>query len=415
VSWSCTGIGVKPMPVISSRVTHPHAPTHPSTTVAWWDASSRCGAGAAHGRSVGSTDASAHANTCRAPCSGARRGRHGGYDAVRSWLHVPRGPMSDGRLTPTAAVTPASIRAGQVVDLAGIATHVWAADLARAEAMAAALRVAMPVPGPPSLEVRFEHRTAPVMRPSGSAPFDIQRDGPGLVFVRGDLGLVARVDPDEIVVSGDASDLVAAFRRVFSFAVAHAFAWRHRHVLHAATLSLDEGCLLVLGPTGAGKSTVALCALHCGWPVLGDDLVALDVDGDRILATALPRPIAAPRELVDNAGAVPIPGDARERLELPPATVTPGTRPVLGVIVTTHAASPASSMLELRSFAVVPIVLASCLVADTAETRQALFPVAVQLSRLPTVELAHGTRSGARIEEGCRLLEQIRTRLQGTT
>jgi hypothetical protein len=318
--------------------------------------------------------------------------------------------MSEGRVTPTAAVTSTSIRAGQVVDLAGIATHVWAADIPRAEAMAATLRVAMPVPGPPSLEVRFENRAAPVMQWSDSTPFEIRRDAPGLVYVRSHLGLVARVTPNEIVVAGDASDLVAAFRRVFSFAVAHVFAARHRHVLHAAALSVDEGCLLVLGPTGAGKSTVALCALQCGWPVLGDDLVALEAIDDCIVATALPRPIAAPRELIDDARAVPIPGDLRERLELPPTTITPGTKPVLGLIVTTHGDTRASSVQEVRPFAVVPIVLSSCLVADTAETRQALFPFVVQLSRLPTVELAHGTRSDGRIEQGAHLLEQIRTR-----
>ena len=67
-------------------------------------------------------------------------------------------------------------------------------------------------------------------------------------------------------------------------------------------------------------------------------------------------------------------------------------------------------MRELRPFAVPPLVLASYLVADNADTRRSHFPLAVTLSRLPTVELAHGTRAGPRLEDGAVLLEQIRTR-----
>jgi hypothetical protein len=320
--------------------------------------------------------------------------------------------VSDPRREPAAgaAVTPSSIRAGQVIDVAGVGMRVWAADDARAEAMASMLRAALPASGPPSAEVRFEDGAAPRIQWSGAGPYEVRRERPDLVSVRSDLGFVARVTPDRVVVVGDAPNLGAAFRPVFSFAIAHLLAWRDRHVLHAAALSVDDGCVLVLGPTGAGKSTVALCALRCGWPVLGDDLVALAPLGDRILATAVPRPIAAPRDLVDDPRAVPVAGDARERLELPPGTTTPGTRRVLGLIVVAHADSPKSTARELRAFAVPPLVLASCLVADSAESRRSLFPLAAALSRLPTVELAHGTRSGTRLEDGAALLEEIRTR-----
>jgi hypothetical protein len=168
--------------------------------------------------------------------------------------------------------------------------------------------------------------------------------------------------------------------------------------------------VLALGPTGAGKSTVAVCALRCGWPVLGDDLVALTPVDDGFLATAVPRPIAAPRDLVDDRRAVPFPGDTRGRLELPSDAIARGTRPVLGLIVVAHADSPNSTMREIRPFAVPPLVLGSTLVADTADACRSLFPFAVALSRVPAVELAHGTRSATRLEDGAALLEQIATR-----
>ena len=342
-------------------------------------------------RLAGATGASANANACHAPWSRGLHGWRGGGAVIGS-------------------VTPSSIRAGQVIDLAGIPTRVWAADLARAEAMASMLRAAYPASDPPTVEVRFEDGPAPEIPWSGDGPYEVRRERPGLVHVRAAHGLVARVTADQVVVLGDAPDLGAAFRPVFSFAMAHLLAMRDRSVLHAATLGVGDGCVLAFGPTGAGKSTVALCALQCGWPVLGDDLVALAPVGDRFLATALPRPIAAPRELVDDGRAVLFPGDTRGRLELPPDAITRGTRPVLGLIVVAHADSPNSTVRELRPFAVPPLVLASSLVADNPDSYRSLFPFAVALSRLPTVELAHGTRSATRLEEGAALLEQLATR-----
>ena len=126
------------------------------------------------------------------------------------------------------------------------------------------------------------------------------------------------------------------------------------------------------------------------------------------MAIASSRPIAAPRDLVDDPRAAPIPGDVRQRLELPVDAITPGTRPVLGVIVTAHGNSPHSTVREVRSLAVPELVFTACLAADDAETRRALLPVAVTLGRLPSIELAHGSRTDTRLEEGAALLEQIR-------
>jgi hypothetical protein len=157
-----------------------------------------------------------------------------------------------------------------------------------------------------------------------------------------------------------------------------------------------------------GKSTVALCALRCGWPVLGDDLAVLEPQRDHVLATAVPRSIAAPHDLVDDPRSVPVVGDARERVELPRDAITLGTRPVVGVVLTTHGNEPTSTMQRVRPLAIPLLVLASCLVADDADARRTLFPLAVALSRLPAVELAHGTRPETRLDAGAALLQQFR-------
>jgi hypothetical protein len=51
-------------------------------------------------------------------------------------------------------------------------------------------------------------------------------------------------------------------------------------VLHASAVALDQRAVLFLGSSGVGKSTLA-AALHArGHPIVVDDVVALDLDGD---------------------------------------------------------------------------------------------------------------------------------------
>lgn len=60
-------------------------------------------------------------------------------------------------------------------------------------------------------------------------------------------------------------------------------------LLHAASLRVDEGLVLLSGPPYSGKSTLALCALRRGMAVIGDDVVRLDLD--TLLAEPVPRPL----------------------------------------------------------------------------------------------------------------------------
>lgn len=100
-------------------------------------------------------------------------------------------------------------------------------------------------------------------------------------------------------------------------------------VFHAATLVAPHGAVLLCGGSGAGKSTLcAAVAAVTGWPLLGDDAVAVDAPGvpptasapagDGVLAHAFnpdvrtratPEPGAAKRRSVvadPGLGAVPV-------------------------------------------------------------------------------------------------------------
>ena len=60
----------------------------------------------------------------------------------------------------------------------------------------------------------------------------------------------------------------------------------HRHFLqiHAAALVADEGALIIVGPSGSGKSSLALSLLLQGWKCLSDEIVFIDPSSCRIFS-----------------------------------------------------------------------------------------------------------------------------------
>jgi hypothetical protein len=64
-----------------------------------------------------------------------------------------------------------------------------------------------------------------------------------------------------------------------------AFVLRLRGIicLHASAIAVDGQAIAILGAPGAGKSTAAAAFAKLGYPVLSDDVVVLDDQGDRFL------------------------------------------------------------------------------------------------------------------------------------
>ncbi|WP_439599420.1 HPr kinase/phosphorylase [Falsiroseomonas sp.] len=60
--------------------------------------------------------------------------------------------------------------------------------------------------------------------------------------------------------------------------------------LHGSCVALDEQGVLILGPSGSGKSDLVLRLLGRGWDLVADDQVELAVEGDALRASA-PAPL----------------------------------------------------------------------------------------------------------------------------
>ena len=58
--------------------------------------------------------------------------------------------------------------------------------------------------------------------------------------------------------------------------------------LHASTVALDGRAVLISGPSGSGKSDLALRLIERGFTLVSDDQTIVKRDGDRLLATAPP-------------------------------------------------------------------------------------------------------------------------------
>lgn len=135
------------------------------------------------------------------------------------------------------------------------------------------------------------------------------------------------LDPTAVRVTVGVGDDDAALleHRIVSSAVCTLLAMRGDLVLHSSAVVAGGRAVVFCGPTGRGKSTLALALGKAGHPVLGEDGVAIDLErGD---------PVAFPGARGVRVRSLDADGDRRTDLVGDPAPVEPPPCTVAAVVL----------------------------------------------------------------------------------
>lgn len=139
--------------------------------------------------------------------------------------------------------------------------------------------------------LRVEMALAPLAPPAGE-PVSVLEDEAGMrwyaSYETGD-GCLLELPPSgsfllepgagRVVVEGGDGEGGLLEHRIVSSAICTLLSLRGDLVLHASGVEVEGGAVLFCGPTGRGKSTLARALGEEGWRVLGEDGIAVSLEG----------------------------------------------------------------------------------------------------------------------------------------
>ncbi len=215
---------------------------------------------------------------------------------------------------------------------------------------------------------------------------------------------VARISEAAVEIGGAIDNAVdyKSIDLMVQFGIAAAVTAPDRIMVHGAVIARADAALLIVGRSGAGKSTVATAALVNGWDLLTDDLAVARPGLGTVQGVARP-----PRLPAGLAGRFGIDGrvepGGRGRIVLPAATLRTGPRRLVGLVVIEHGdaghlerLAPGDIHAIDGSFAVPPF---------KPVLRRHLAPAAALVS-LPTFRLSLAADEAIRVARAAELLDE---------
>lgn len=292
----------------------------------------------------------------------------------------------------------------RTVRLAGVAVQLTGTTAEAEAELIASLARAVEIGAAPELEIA--HRPGALRAPDREPDREVHRhriweQGSG-VLVEGPRGLahveagVAVLDPAPGVVRGVHSLLLPALSELLPAVV-----------VHGGAVEGADGVLLLLGHSGAGKSTAVAGVLAAGGRASADDLVALRRHDGEVQIAALPLPFAVPP--VSGLAGSPIECDPRQRRLIDDVPCASEFQTLAGVVVVTHGAEARSTLDTAEGRDVLHLLRRSTMDGVHPATIGGVFAIAAAAAQLPAWRLAHGSDERTRGEDAGRLLGGLLT------
>jgi len=262
---------------------------------------------------------------------------------------------------------------------------------------------------PPHATLRFEAEApaVPLRPPDFAGPYGNHWDDGTTHWFAHDWGFAVMVTAGTAVLGGSAAGYRrwVAVRNSMLFVLARLLLGQDRFLLHAAAVRRDADALLVVGDSGAGKSSLAYAAHLAGWRVLGDDMVAVEAGAGGLQARGIPRVPTVPGDVADGVQGEPLPNDPRARLELVEFELDQRAAPIAGALFCRHDAGagrlvPASATEAVE--ALVPALVLSALPRPVTQW----FPLAARLARGPAFWFGHAADERHRLARAGQLLAE---------
>lgn len=314
---------------------------------------------------------------------------------------------SDQAASPAAGWGPRDVLRGASVDLAGVSVGLWATDAVRARAIHEMLGCMERSDSEPEAELRFVRYPLPLPAREANetqGALRLWHDEHTAVSALG-TWVSGRAEEGKGVIGGDLPSLAGAFRSLAPFVLADLLANRGRFLLHAGAVEREGRGVLVLGDSGAGKSSFVFAAQQAGWSVLSDDLVIMRAGQAGPMMSGVFKGLVVPTELAVDSKAVATAGDQRNRVRLPFTAWRRGWSGVSGVVLVGHGGRPCSGVEEPLARHVQLSLLLRAMLSRRPNAVRTYFDTAVKLSEIRGRRLLLPELAEYRLREAAGALE----------
>ena len=230
------------------------------------------------------------------------------------------------------------------------------------------------------------------------------------LVVHHDLGAVARVDDASLTIgcAPDLDDRSRAIRQLLFSALSWWFERQGRLLLHGAMIARGTDAALILGDTGAGKSTAAYAGLRAGWDLCSDDLVVVDASGSSLRSAGIPKALSIDSALADTSTGTahePLPGDDRNRVWLADEEMRTGWRQLRMILGVGHDEG-AGARRAMSHEDTMDLVFGASLESERPTVVVRRLHAFATLAGLPSYGLLHSADPSIRLVRAAQLIEE---------